>query len=143
MATSLISTQQQRIPLVTLDLRAGTGLITKEWLNILRSLPGSADGTTDTTALQAALDAALSRIGTLDVLLAALTVRVAALEAAAGTGTGASIVLLQPSPVLQGQQGEQGPKGETGDSAFPRPLTPIPLEWPEELRSQLELSGLY
>lgn len=137
MAT-IITSQQQRIALVD----PATGQITREWLDILRKIAAAGGAAGDTTALQAALDAALVRIGLLEVALAALTARVAALEAAAGAGESDATV-LQPSPGPQGAQGEQGPQGEPGESPFPPPLHPIPLDWPEELRSLLELSGSY
>jgi hypothetical protein len=129
--------QQQRIPMT--DPR--TGFITKEWLKILAGLGGEAAGAGVAVAdVTAALAAAVARIVTLELQMAALTARVLALESVAEAS---DAFPLQPAPGPPGQQGEPGPQGEPGDNTFPPPLTPIPLEWPEELRSALELSGLY
>lgn len=138
----IFTAQQQRIPLVDVDQRTMKGIITKEWLRLLQaseSSTSSADAAT-IAALSDALAVAQSQIASLTAALNQLTLRVVALEARRTT-SGAAVV--QPSPGPSGPAGSAGERGPEGPSPFPAPLTPIPLEWTEELRSSLELSGLY
>lgn len=122
-----------RVPLV--DPR--TGMVAHDWARPISELfSGAIQSTSVDTATAAALAALTARV-------AALEARVTALEAAAGATTEADAVVLQPSQGPRGKQGPEGPQGAPGESAFPPPLHPIPLDWPEELRSLLELSGSY